>query len=111
MSGRSAAAYGRLTMTPPNRTVRELRHELERLVIDLFESDRGGAIPALEVNRRDGQLVLYARLPGVDSGDAPMGVEVRLPCGAQPRPAYSTPRNAANASMTAAPAAVPAAAA
>jgi hypothetical protein len=40
----------------------------------------------------------------------PMALEVRLPCGEQPV-AHSTPRSAASASITAAPAAVPAAAA
>lgn len=98
-------------MTSPDITVPELRHELERLVIDLFESDRRGVIPALEINRRDGQLVVYARLPGVTSGEAPMGVEIRLPCGSETQAAQSTPRNAASVSMTPPPAAVPAAAA
>jgi hypothetical protein len=78
--------------------------------VDLFESDRRGAIPALEINRRNGQLVVYARLPGTTAGDAPMGVEVRLPCGEQPVD-YSTPRSAASASISAAPAAAPAVAA
>ncbi|HEX5895115.1 MAG TPA: hypothetical protein VFY47_02220 [Thermoleophilaceae bacterium] len=68
-------------MTSPSSTVEELRQDLERLVVELFESDRIGAIPALEVSRRNGQLVVYARLPGTTAGDAPMGVEVRLPCG------------------------------
>jgi HSP20 family molecular chaperone IbpA len=68
-------------VTSPSRTVDELRRDLEHLVADLFESDRCGAIPALDVNRRDGQLVVYARLPGSDQGDASMGLEVRLPCG------------------------------
>jgi hypothetical protein len=98
------------SMTSPSPTVEELRHGLERLVFDLFESDRRGAIPALEINRRDGQLVVYARLPGRTAGDAPMAVEVRLPCGEQ-RIDYSTPSSAASASISAAPAAVPPAAA
>ena len=98
-------------MTSPDTTVPELRHELERLVIDLFESDRRGVIPALEINRRDGQLVVYARLPAMTSGEAPMGVEIRLPCGGQTQAAQSTPRNAASVSMTAPQAAVPATAA
>lgn len=99
-------------MTSPDTTVPELRHGLERLVIDLFESDRRGVIPALEVNRRDdGQLVVYARLPGVTSGEAPMGVEIRLPCGGEMQAAQSTPRNAASVSMPPPPAAVPATAA
>ena len=98
-------------MTSPDTTVPELRHELERLVIDLFESDRRGVIPALEINRRDGQLVVYARLPGVTSGEAPMGIEIRLPCGGETQAAQSTPRNAASVSMTPPPATVPATAA
>jgi len=65
-------------MTSPSPTVDELRHGVERLVFDLFESDRSGAIPALEVNRRDGRLVVYARLPGTAASDAPMAVELRL---------------------------------
>jgi hypothetical protein len=97
-------------MTSPSPTVEELRHGLERLVFDLFESDRRGSIPALQINRRDGQLVVYARLPGTTAGDAPMGVEVRLPCGEQPVD-HSTPRSAASASISAAPAAAPAVAA
>jgi HSP20 family molecular chaperone IbpA len=69
-------------MTSPSPTLDELRRDLEHLVADLFEGDRRGAIPALDINRRDGQLVVYARLPGRDDGDSPMGVEVRLPCAA-----------------------------
>jgi len=38
-------------MTSPD-TVPELRHGLERLVIDLFESDRRGVIQALEEDLR-----------------------------------------------------------
>jgi hypothetical protein len=68
-------------MTPVSRTVEDLRCELERLVEDLFESERCGAIPPLEISRRYGQLVVYARLPA-SAGDArPLSVEVRLPCG------------------------------
>ncbi len=111
MTGRARACTVE-SMTSPDRTVPELRHELERLVIDLFEGDRRGVIPALELDRRDdGQLVVYARLPGVTSDEAPMGVEIRLPCGGETEAAQSTPRNAASASMTAPPAAVPATAA
>jgi HSP20 family molecular chaperone IbpA len=66
-------------MRLPSPTLDELRRDLEHLVMDLFEGDRRGAIPALDVNRRDGQLVVYARLPGGDDSEAPMGVEVRLP--------------------------------
>ena len=97
-------------MTSASPTIEELRHGLERLVVDLFESDRSGAIPALEINHRNGQLVVYARLPGTTAGDAPMGVEVRLPCGEQPVD-HSTPRSAASTSISAAPAAAPTAAA
>jgi hypothetical protein len=97
-------------MTSPSPTIEELRHGLERLVVDLFESDRRGAIPTLEVNRRNAQLVVYARLPGTTAGDAPMAVEIRLPCGEQPVD-HSTPSSAASASISPAPAAVPAAAA
>jgi hypothetical protein len=97
-------------MTSPSPTIEELRHGLERLVVDLFASDRSGAIPALEINRRNGQLVVCARLPGTTAGDAPMGVEVRLPCGEQAVD-HSTPRSAASASISAAPAAAPAVAA
>jgi hypothetical protein len=96
-------------MTSSNPTIEDLRRGLEHLVMDLFESDRSGAIPALEVNHRDGQLVVYARLPGTTPGDAPMGVEVRLPCGEQPV-GHSTPRSAASVSISAAPAAAPVAA-
>lgn len=97
-------------MTSPSPTIEELRHGLERLVVDLFESDRRGAIPALEIKRRNGQLVVYARLPGTTAGGALMAVEVRLPCGEQPVD-HSTPRSAASASISAAPAEAPAAAA
>ena len=96
-------------MTSPSPTIEELRHDLERLVMDLFESDLRGAIPALEITRRNGQLVVYARLPGTAAGDAPMGVEVRLPCGERAAD-HSTPRSVASASMSTAPVAAPAAA-
>jgi HSP20 family molecular chaperone IbpA len=71
-------------MRSPSPTLDELRRDLEHLVMDLFEGDRRGAIPALDVDRQDGQLVVYARLPGSDDSEAPMGVEVRLPCAAAP---------------------------
>jgi hypothetical protein len=97
-------------MTSPSPTIEELRHDLERLVMHLFESDHRGAIPELEINRRNGQLVVYARLPATADGDASMGVEVRLPCGERAAD-HSTPRSAASASISAAPAAAPATAA
>ena len=94
-----------------SRDVRELREDLERLVSDLFECDSRGAIPALEIDRRDDQLVIYARVPAAVPGDAPIGVELRLACGGRDIASQFTPRKPASASITAAPAAVPAAAA
>ena len=78
---------------------------------DLFECDSRGAIRALEIDRRDDQLVICAQVPAAVPGDAPIGVELRLACGGRDIASHSTPRNAASASMTAAPAAVPATAA
>jgi hypothetical protein len=69
-------------MTPPSRTPEELRRDVEHLVADLFESDRCGTIPSIDIDRRDGELVVYARLPGSDPGALPLGLEVRLPRGA-----------------------------
>ena len=65
-------------MTSPDRTVADLRWDLERLVSDLFESDSRGTIPALEIERRDGQLVICAQVPGPAGEDAPIGLELRL---------------------------------
>lgn len=92
-------------------SVTELRRDLERLVSNLFECDSRGAIPALEIDRRNDQLVIYAQVPGAAPGDAAVGVELRLACGGRDSATHSTPRNAASASMTAAPAPVPATAA
>ena len=97
-------------MTSESPTIEELRRGLEHLVADLFDCDRRGAIPALEIHHLNGQLVVYARLPGTAAGDAPMGVELRLPCGEAPVD-HSTPSSAASATMSAAPANAPAAAA
>ena len=65
-------------MTSPGRAVPDLRWDLERLVSDLCESDSRGAIQAIEIERRDGQLVIYAQVPGAAGEDAPIGLELRL---------------------------------
>ena len=98
-------------MTSDRSALTELRQDFERLVSDLFESDSCGAIPPLEIDRRDGQLVICARLPGAGPDDAEVAVEVRLARGRQTAAAHSTPREAASTSITAPPAAVPATAA
>jgi hypothetical protein len=64
-----------------SRTANDLRRELEQLVADLFESERCGSIPPLDVSRRYGQLVVYARLPACGGDAAPLSVEIRLPSG------------------------------
>ena len=98
-------------MTSDRSALTELRQDFERLVSDLFESDGCGAIPPLEIDCRDGQLVICARIPGAGPDDAEIAVEVRLAHRGQRAAAQSTPREAASASMTAPPAAVPATAA
>lgn len=65
-------------MTSPGRAAPDLRWDLERLVSDLFESDSRGTIPALEIERRDGQLVICAQVPGAAGEDSPIGLELRL---------------------------------
>jgi HSP20 family molecular chaperone IbpA len=99
-------------MTSDRSALTELRQDIERLVSDLFESDSRGTIPPLEIDCRDGQLAICARLPGAGPDDADIAVEVRLALGRQTAAAQSTPpREAASASITAPPAAVRATAA
>ena len=98
-------------MTSERSALTQLRQDVERLVSDLFDGDSRGAIAPLEIDRRGGQLVICARVPGAGPDDAEIAVEVRLSRGHQTAAAQSTPREAASASITAPPAAVPASAA
>lgn len=65
-------------MTSADTTGPDLRQDVERLVSDLFESDSRGTIPALGIERRDGQLVICAQVPGEAREDAPISLELRF---------------------------------